>query len=51
MIDVADVHAKTQAEAIAAGAGLMAEKAHRLGPEVRLSVAIVSATEWRVVEG
>ena len=50
VIDVVDARAKTQKEAIAAGAKLMAEKAHWLGPNVRLTVAIVSALEWRVVE-
>ena len=51
VIDVADVRVNTQKEAIAAGARLMAEKAHWLGPDVRLSVVIVSALERRAAEG
>ena len=50
VIDVADARAKTQREAIAAGARLMADKAHWLGPDVRLSVVILSALEWRAVD-
>ena len=50
VIDIADIRAKTQREAVAAGARLMAEKTHWLGSEVRLSVAIVSALEWRTVQ-
>ena len=50
MIDVADVKARTQAEAIAAGATLMADEAHWLAPDVRLSAASVSVLDWRAVE-